>query len=248
MFSISPFISEFLSHLLPVGFLSQLPLCSWICLCIWVNTCLLCLALTLLDNVTVVSHTCECADWCIYPANLKPRLWFIRPILKSECAAAESGVWKQFKHWDTYPLFEQLCDLLFVLLQIIFYLRESSHGELLPVVRTELLQLGLGLVCGATERTRGWERSHWLLLLGNWTNKKNFKSSDYARGCVLNTENQPNKGLLCCGRVVTGRGWNMNQEVLKHKDTFLYKEGHSWHNQFCTWTSHMHQGSTETLI
>lgn len=58
------------------------------------------------------------------------------------------------EHSDTYPLFEQQCDLLFVLLQIIFYLRETGHGELLPVVRTELLQLGLGLACRNTERRR----------------------------------------------------------------------------------------------
>lgn len=50
-----------------------------------------------------------------------------------------------------YPLFEQLCDLCFVLLQFILHLREPSNRELLPVVRTELLQLSFSLACTNTE-------------------------------------------------------------------------------------------------
>lgn len=70
----------------------------------------------------------------------------MEPFLKSESGPEGFGAGA-----DTYPLFEQLCDLLLVLLQVIFDLGETSQGELLPVVRTELAQLGLGPACRSTQ-------------------------------------------------------------------------------------------------
>lgn len=52
-----------------------------------------------------------------------------------------------------YLLFEQLCDLLYVWRQIFLHLSEAS-GRILPLeVRTEVLQLSLGLACSKTEGT-----------------------------------------------------------------------------------------------
>lgn len=77
----------------------------------------------------------------------------------------------------TYPLLEQLCDLLFVLLQIIFHLREASHRELLPVVRTEVLQLGLGLACRREEAEEQFDR-----FTVKSDEEEHFKQSHYVRG------------------------------------------------------------------
>lgn len=138
LFSNSPFFSEG-KH------------CPWVCLCnlgdltlpfsVWLPHSWITSHLHLLIGAPLL-QTCN------------QTLWFIRLILK-ERLCSFSGVWDQVKRSDTYPLLEQLCDLLFVLLQLIFHLSEMSHRELLPVVRTELLQLGLSLACRETERTRG---------------------------------------------------------------------------------------------
>ena len=56
--------------------------------------------------------------------------------------------------FQTDLLFEQLCDFLFVMFQVIFHLSQPGHRELLPVERTEPLQLVLGLVCSDKEKRK----------------------------------------------------------------------------------------------